>query len=119
MNLTGNNYGYDFTDALSKANGGGAGYRQIVPGVFGMVSGDADSDGSLSVLDFSSWATDFGKLQIYLPSDIDGDGQVSVLDFSKWATNFGMQNVAPFRLPATKSLEINQHIRYKSQVPGR
>ena len=119
MTPTGNDYVYDFKDALSKAWGGAAGYRQIVPGVFGMVSGDADSDGSLSVLDFSSWATDFGKMQIYLSADIDGDGQVSVLDFSKWATNFGMENIAPLRPPGAKAIDINPEKRFSTQVPGR
>ena len=119
MTPTGNDYVYNFKDALSKAWGEAAGYRQIVPGVFGMVSGDTDSDGSLSVLDFSSWATDFGKMQIYLSADIDGDGQVSVLDFSKWAANFGMENISPLRPSGVKAVDLNLERRFSSQVPGR
>ncbi len=115
---TGNNYVYDFTAAIDKAYGGGAGYRQINPGVFGMVAADADRDGNISVLDFSAWATDFGKLHIYLSSDIDGDGEVSVLDFSKWACNFGMENVAPLKSAIIQGAGNNLVKKYRSQVPA-
>ena len=114
---TGNNYVYDFTASLDKAYGGGAGYRQINPGVFGMVAADGDSDGNISVIDFSAWATDFGKIHIYLPSDTDGDGEVSVLDFSKWASNFGMENVAPLKSATIQGTGNNPEKRYQSQVP--
>ena len=114
---TGNNYSYDFTAALNKAYGGGAGYRQINPGVFGMVAADADCDGNISVLDFSAWATNFGKLQVYLPSDIDGDGQISVLDFSKWASNFGMENVVPLKSAIIQGPGNNLVSKFRSQVP--
>jgi len=113
MTLTGSNYVYNFTDAVSKAHGGSAGYKEIGPGVFGMVSGDPDADGEISVLDFSQWASDFGKTTIYLPSDIDADGEVSVLDFTKWATNFGVGNIAPL-----KNLSLDgSGLKYRSQVP--
>ena len=119
MNISGSNFVYDFSDAVSKAHGAFAGYRQIVPGVFGMVSGDTDGDGTISVLDFSKWATDFGKIDIYLPADIDGDGEVSVLDFSKWATNFGIENIDPLKkLNVQESKAVNQ-FRFCSQVPGK
>ena len=114
---TGNNYSYDFTVALDKAYGGGAGYRKINPGVFGMVAADADRDGNISVLDFSAWATDFGKMHIYIPSDTDGDGEVSVLDFSKWASNFGMENVAPLKSATIQGTGNNLVSKFRSQVP--
>ncbi|HEY3390626.1 MAG TPA: hypothetical protein VGK38_13705, partial [Prolixibacteraceae bacterium] len=117
MTSTVSSYGYNFTDNIAKAFGGSAGYREIEPGVFGMVSGDTDSDGDITVLDFSTWATDFGKTSIYLHADIDEDGEVSVLDFSKWATNFGVINMVPFA--PLKSMNINgSRSTYKSQVPG-
>ncbi len=116
---TGSNFNYDFTDHISKAYGGSAGYRQIVPGVFGMVSGDADADGSISVLDFSQWATDFGKSNSYLSADIDVDGEVSVLDFSRWATNFGVENIAPVKRLNVERGQIQTPWRYQSLVPGK
>ena len=116
--LVGNNYTYDFSTSVTQAFGGSAGYKSIGSGKFGMVSGDADSDGSISVLDFSSWATDFGKTSIYLKSDIDCDGEVSVLDFSKWATNFGLENIAPLKGLSIQGVDPKATGRYKSQVPG-
>jgi len=90
LTLTGNTYSYDFTDTLAKAYGAGAGYKQIGPNVYGMVAGDMDADGSVSVLDFSTWAAAFGMTNTYHQSDADLDGGISVLDYSKWAINFGM-----------------------------
>lgn len=111
-------YDYDFTDNVSKAHGGSAGYRQIVPGVCGMVGGDTDGDGDVVVLDFSNWAADFGKTVIYLPTDIDGDGEVSVLDFSKWATNFGLGSSAPLKSVTTHGPGSVGTGNYHTQVPG-
>jgi hypothetical protein len=113
MTLNGTTYNYNFSSAITQAYGGAAGYKQIVPGIFGMVSGDTDADGTITVLDFSKWATDFGMTTVYRLSDIDMDGVITVLDFSKWATNFGFANIAPL-----KSLNLNgtDH-SYKSQVP--
>ena len=118
MTLTGNNYTYNFIDAITKAHGSSAGYKLLKLGVYGMVSGDSDGDSSVSVLDFSQWATDFGKTLIYLQTDIDMDGEVSVLDFSKWATNFGMENIAPLKDLNLQGIEGGSPLRYRSQVPG-
>ena len=113
MTLNGTTYNYNFSSAITQAYGGTAGYKQIVPGIFGMVSGDTDVDGTITVLDFSSWASDFGMTTIYRLSDIDLDGVITVLDYSKWATNFGFANIAPL-----KSLNLNgTGHSYKSQVP--
>lgn len=91
--LTGNTFTINFTDALSKAHGGAAGYKEIGTGVFGMVAGDIDADGNVSVLDFSAWASAFGMIATYHPADADMDGGITVLDFSNWAANFGMNPV--------------------------
>ncbi len=112
------NYTYNFSDLITKAYGGSSGFKQIGNNVCGMVSGDADSDGNISVLDFSQWATDFGLNHIYLPSDIDEDGGVTVLDFSKWATNFGVGNIVPLRTLIIPDPFNLLTIKYKSQVPG-
>jgi len=106
--LAGNTYTYDFTDAITKAFGGALGYKQIASGVFGMVAGDSDADGEVSVLDFSTWASQFGGTGVYSKADNDMDGEVSVLDFSKWAINFGTGN------PVSSAEE---QIKYRSQVP--
>ena len=114
MTLTGTTFSYNFSTAITQAYGGAAGYKQLATGLFGMVGGDDDADGSVTVLDFSKWATDFGKSALYLSSDLDGDGQITVLDFSKWALNFGTANIAPL-----KSMNLQgSEAKYASQVPG-
>ena len=90
--LSGNTYAYDFTDAITKAYGGAAGYKQLADGVFGMVAGDIDADGAVFASDFNIWAVNFGLVTIYLPTDVDLDGQVFTSDFNKWAVNFGTNN---------------------------
>jgi len=107
LGLSANTYSYDFSTAVSQALGGSTGYKQLGIGVYGMVSGDTDVDGNISVLDFSKWATFFGYTSSYIQSDIDLDSQVSVLDFSDWATNFGVTNpVAGVAIP-----------KFASQIP--
>jgi len=39
LSLSGSTYTYDFTDAITKAHGGAAGYKQIGAGLYGMVAG--------------------------------------------------------------------------------
>jgi len=92
---------------LAKAHGASAGYKEIGPGVYGMVAGDMDADGSVSVLDFSAWAVAFGMTNIYHLSDGDMDGGITVLDYSKWAANFGMNT----------DISLTFINSYKSMVP--
>ncbi|MEI8047897.1 MAG: hypothetical protein WCI92_11005 [Bacteroidota bacterium] len=110
LSNVGSAYTYDFSLSMEQAYGGADGYKLIdtSPLQFGMVAGDCDSDGEISVLDYSRWALDFGNSLVYLPSDNDLDAEISVLDFSKWALNFGITN------PISKS---NSQVTYVSQVP--
>ncbi len=103
-------YTYDFSISMEQAYGGADGYKLIdtSPIQFGMVAGNSDSDGEISVLDYSRWTVDFGKYSEYLSTDNDLDTEISVLDFSKWALNFGITN------PISKS---NSQVTYVSQVP--
>ncbi len=109
--LTGNAYTYDFRTALTQAYGAGLGFKSIGGGVFGMVSGDVDADGSVFTSDFSAWAGQFGNTGVYVPADMDMDGQVFTSDFSKWAGNFGIDNLIEGAQPGAPV--------YSSQVPER
>ncbi|MFA5329374.1 MAG: M6 family metalloprotease domain-containing protein [Prolixibacteraceae bacterium] len=113
MDLQNGIYSYNFTTGIDQAYGGAAGYKQIAPGVFGMVSGDVDADGSVSVLDFTGWATDFGQTGAYSSSDLDEDSQVTVLDFTRWATNFGVEGNALLKGASVKQKQP----KYTSQIP--
>jgi hypothetical protein len=106
--LSENNFSYDFTDALTKAYGGAAGYKQIGAGVFGMVASDIDADGAIGASDFNLWAQRFGLSGVYNAADTDMDGQVSASDFNKWAVNFGEQIIID---------GINKNQGYQCQVP--
>jgi hypothetical protein len=111
------NYTFNFTDAITKAYGSSGGYKQIKDGVYGMVCADANSDGSITILDFTKWATNFGLTSAYIPSDINQDGGVTVPDFTKWATNFGIGNIVPLKSLILPDGSIPQKHIYKSQLP--
>ncbi len=89
LSLSGSTYSYDFTNDVTKAYGGSAGYKQLAENVYGMVAGDIDADGAVFASDFNIWAINFGLTTVYLPADVDLDGQVFASDFNKWAVNFG------------------------------
>lgn len=108
LSLSGNTYSYDFTDAITKAYGGAAGYKQIGSGVYGMVAGDIDADGAVGVTDFNLWALRFGLTNVFNAADADLDGQVGASDFNKWALNFGVQTLLN---------GIWQNTPFRSQVP--
>ncbi len=108
MDLNANAYTYNFSTAITQAFGGADGYKQIGSGVFGMVTGDADADGSITGLDYSAWATTFGESVVYFSSDLDFDSNITGLDYSRWASNFGLSHpVDAARIPYL----------YTSQVP--
>jgi len=105
--FSGGVYSYDFTTGIGQAYGGNNGYK-AVGSTYGMVSGDADSDGDISTLDFTQWSSNFGITNTYSNPDLDLDGEISTLDFTKWSTNFGMNTPAKGSTPQGK---------YKCQVP--
>lgn len=73
-------YTYDYTTAASKVYGGSAGYKEINPGIWGMVGGDADADGLINDNDKNLiWQIQAG-LGSYLSGDFNLDGQVDNRD---------------------------------------
>ncbi len=67
---------YDFTSGSVKAYGSGAGYKELSPGVWGMVSGDGNSDGIINDSDkLSEWQLSAGE-QGYIFGDYNLDSQV-------------------------------------------
>jgi hypothetical protein len=110
--LSGTEYTYNFSTALTQAYGGSSGFKQVGTGVnakFAMVSGDIDDDGSIFVSDYNQWATGFGALSGYYIYDLDMDGKVYVSDYNMWAANFGTVG------NELKSAKIRA--RYSSCVP--
>lgn len=101
-------YSYDFSTDIAKAYGGAAGYKELGGGVFGMVAGDTDADGSIFASDFVVWANSSGSMTVYDAADIDFDGSVFASDFVLWAGNSGINY----------PIEGTPEPAYSSQVPG-
>ncbi len=104
-----NKFTFDFTTAVTQAYGGSLGFKAVESGIYGMVAGDIDGDGQISVLDFDAWGSAFGEWNVYSRADIDMDVLVTVLDFNLWTVNFGYGNILN---------TIRQTVIYRSGVPG-
>ena len=76
---SGNLFAYDFSTSLNKVYNGGAGYKEIVSGVFGMISGDANADKAINSSDKQLWTSKAGT-KGYVPSDFNLDLQVDNKD---------------------------------------
>ena len=83
-------YSYDFSTGVNQAFGDIDAHKLIVPGVWGMISGDANCDGEITELDLSgAWDLDAGKSG-YEASDFNFDGEVDNKDKDDfWLPNEG------------------------------
>ncbi len=60
-------YTYDFTTSSAKVYGGTAGYKELIPGIWGMVAGDANNDGAVDDTDNNDyWNITAGNAGYYL-----------------------------------------------------
>jgi hypothetical protein len=85
------NYVYDFTTVQSYLDG----QKQINTGVFGMIAGDSDANGTVNNLDKIEWNNKAGDSG-YLNSDNDLDGQSDNVDKNDiWIENQDLQSVIP------------------------
>ncbi len=73
-------YNYDFTTDSSKATEGSQVLTELSPGVFGIIAGDGNSDGIISIDDINNvWKLQSGR-NGYLKGDFNLDGQCSNQD---------------------------------------
>jgi len=73
-------YGYDFTTSMNMTYGGAMAVKELEPGIFGMVGGDADASGLIDLSDRANvWHLQSGESG-YLMSDINLDVQVNNID---------------------------------------
>jgi len=81
-------YTWDFTTQLSKAYLDGQ--KQLVTGIYGMIGGDVDASGNISVQDIDpGWSANAGE-HGYLMGDINLNGQVNNPDKNDiWDINMG------------------------------
>lgn len=83
---------YDFTIDKEKAFGNSS--IDLGNGVFGMISGDSDSNGEINNQDFKVVAANLLKIG-YINADLDMNGVVNVLDYKK--TNINLSKKTAFR----------------------
>jgi hypothetical protein len=77
---------YDFSSDSSQVYGGSLGYKELAPGKWGMVSGDADQDGLINNADKYEWSSNAGASDYY-PADYNLDGQIDNSDKIIWEDN--------------------------------
>jgi len=87
---------YDFSLDKFQVHGEDLGYKQIGSGVWGMVTGDGNSDGNVNTGDkINSWNIEAG-LNDYLNTDFDMNGQTNNIDKNDiWLLNIGKQSQVP------------------------
>ncbi|RLD54717.1 MAG: hypothetical protein DRJ05_14150, partial [Bacteroidetes bacterium] len=86
-------YEYDFTTSENQVLGGSAGYKEVATGIWGMVAGDSNADGTVDDLDKEqNWKTQAG-LMGYYSGDYGLDSEVSNEDKNEiWLPNSGMNS---------------------------
>jgi len=88
-------FSYDFTTSANQALGGINGHKELEPGVWGMVAGDANADGTVDGNDKSTWSADAGKTG-YLQTDFKMDGNTGNQDKNDmWFGNNGKSGMLP------------------------
>lgn len=87
----GNMYAWDFSTGANQAYSGTTAHKEMAPGVWGMVSGDGDSDGQITTGDkIEVWIGQSG-MSGYLQGDFNLNGNVDNGDkVEEWAANAGM-----------------------------
>jgi hypothetical protein len=79
LSLSGENYSYDFTTGSGQAYGTNS-QKQFATGKWGMMSGDANADGTVEIGDLTPiWYNNAGN-EGYYPADVNLDGQVDNMD---------------------------------------
>jgi lysophospholipase L1-like esterase len=85
----GNLYQLDFTTGENTVFGGSAGFKELAPGMWGMVAGDADADGQITMTDKTGFFGSQSGASGYLQADHNLDGEVNNQDKNDlWLPNF-------------------------------
>ncbi len=96
LSISGGIYTYDFTTGYDKTYGGANGCKEVWPGYWGMIGGDANSDGNIDESDISIlWRPNAGEAG-YRYEDLNLDGQVDNRDKDDcWQPNNGSGSQVP------------------------
>jgi hypothetical protein len=93
--LNGNGF-YDFSSGENQVLGGNLGHKEISTGMWGMIAGDANSDGAVNNTDYQNfWKVNAG-LKGYIKSDFSLDSQTDNKDKDDlWIENRGNNSQVP------------------------
>lgn len=87
-------YSYDFTSGNSYT-GGGAGQVELLPGFWGMFTGNALTDNDINGQDNILWSTENGLFNIYSSTDFNMNADVNSADRILWIGNNGRFSQVP------------------------
>jgi hypothetical protein len=92
---SGNVYTHNFSTGSGQVYGGSSAHKQLIPGVWGMMSGDATGNGMIENSDKDLWEVQAGTPG-YKESDFNMNGQVNNPDKDdKWLPNLGSGTFVP------------------------
>lgn len=96
LSPSGGVYSYNFSNSADKVFGGNIGHKQLASGVWGMISGDGNADGIITIDDKTNlWFLQAGKAG-YLPGDFNLDSQASNPDKNEfWKVNLEKESQVP------------------------
>lgn len=98
INSTSSTITYDFTTGADKYYGGGAGAVELETGVWGMIAGDANGDGTVNAVDYNDhWLIQNGTTYDYSKTgDFNLDGTINAVDYNNfWLLNNGTATQVP------------------------
>ena len=87
---------YDFT-LPAQVSGGMAQLADLGNGIYGLLSGDFNADGIITIADFNVYSTQASLLNIYVPGDLNMDKTVSVVDYNWYQPNASKIGVSQIR----------------------
>jgi len=90
LSFSNSTFYYDFSTGLDQVYGGSAGYKQIGVSTWGMISGDANSDGEVSNIDVNDYWLPEAGLSGYLRADFNLNVETDNIDKNDlWIINAG------------------------------
>ncbi|MEZ5082175.1 MAG: M1 family metallopeptidase [Bacteroidales bacterium] len=89
-------YAYDFSNNANQVFGGSDGHKELAPGIWGLISGNANADGLVDESDKSdSWENSAGNSG-YAGADLNLDSQIDNVDKDDyWLPNLGRSAQIP------------------------
>ncbi len=96
LTLSGGIYSYNFSSGINQVYGGVNGHKELATGIWGMFSGDGNSDGNINSGDESpTWESQAGTAG-YIKSDYNLDTESNNIDKTEyWMPNIGKGSQVP------------------------